>query len=135
VLLRLTYLGVTNAFALPRLLAMNDHQQNDIEILVLRHQITVPQRQLGPDTMRLAAADRALLAALAHRLPCLRCAGRGCWRGRTRSCAGTAICSPADTPPDPDPSALADLWGSKTQTPAADSDVMAHRVRRFWRTS
>jgi hypothetical protein len=40
VLLRLAYLGVTNALALLRLLPMSD-QANDAEILSLRHQITV----------------------------------------------------------------------------------------------
>jgi transposase InsO family protein len=68
VLLRLTYLGVTNAFALLRILPMSDHDK-DAEILVLRHQISVLQRQLVPDTVRFAAADRAFLAALLHRLP------------------------------------------------------------------
>ena len=66
-LLRLTYLGVTNAFALLRLLPMSDHDK-DTEILVLGHQITVLQRQLAPDTVRFAAPDRAFLAALLHRL-------------------------------------------------------------------
>jgi len=51
VLLRLTYLTVTNAFALLRLLAMRDHDK-DLEILVLRHQITAPQRQLNPRKVR-----------------------------------------------------------------------------------
>jgi hypothetical protein len=68
VLLRLTYLSVTNAFALLRLLPMSDHDK-DAEILVLRHQITALQRQLAPDKVRFAAADRAILAALPHRLP------------------------------------------------------------------
>jgi transposase len=68
VLLRLAYLGVTNAFALLRLLPVSDHAK-DVEILTLRHQITVLQRQLGPDKARFQPADRALLAALLHRLP------------------------------------------------------------------
>jgi putative transposase len=68
VLLRLTYLGVTNMFALLRLLPMS-HQDKDAEILALRHQILVLQRQLGPDRVRFTSADRALLAALLHRLP------------------------------------------------------------------
>ena len=67
-LLRLTYLGVTNAFALLRLLAMSD-QDKDVELLVQRHQITVLQRQLGRHKLRFAPADRAFLAALLHRLP------------------------------------------------------------------
>jgi putative transposase len=68
VLLRLTYLSVTNAFALLRLLPISDHDK-DAEILVLRHQITVLQRQLAPEKVRFAPADRAFLAALLHRLP------------------------------------------------------------------
>jgi transposase len=68
VLLRLTWLGVTNVFALPRLLPMSQ-QDKDAEILALRHQILVLQRQLGPGRVRFISADRALLAALLHRLP------------------------------------------------------------------
>jgi putative transposase len=68
VLLRLAYLGVTNAFALLRLLLMSDHDK-DVEILALRHQITVLQRQLGPHKPRFEPADRALLAALLRPLP------------------------------------------------------------------
>jgi len=47
VLLRLTYLAVTNAFAVLRLLPMTDRDK-DAEILALRHQLAVLQRQLGP---------------------------------------------------------------------------------------
>jgi hypothetical protein len=46
VLLRLAYLGVTNAFTLPRLLVVNDRDK-EVEILALRHQIAVLERQLG----------------------------------------------------------------------------------------
>jgi len=45
-LLRLAYLGVTNAFAMLHLLPMSDRDK-DVEILALRHQITVLERQLG----------------------------------------------------------------------------------------
>ncbi|MBP2329378.1 transposase InsO family protein [Kibdelosporangium banguiense] len=41
----------------------------DIEILALRHQIAVLQRQLGDTRMRFNPADRALLTALLHPLP------------------------------------------------------------------
>jgi transposase len=68
VLLRLAYLGVTNALALLRLLPMSDRDK-DAEILVLRHQIAVLQRQLGAQKPRFGPSDRALLAALLHRLP------------------------------------------------------------------
>ncbi|MCE7001632.1 integrase core domain-containing protein [Kibdelosporangium philippinense] len=67
-LLRLTYLGLTNTFALLRLLPMSNRDR-DVEILVLRHQIAVLQRQLGDTQVRFSPADRALLAALLHRLP------------------------------------------------------------------
>jgi len=63
VLLRLTYLAVTNAFAALRLLPMSDRDK-DAEILALRHQLAVLQRQLGPARARFAPADRAFLAAL-----------------------------------------------------------------------
>jgi putative transposase len=68
VLLRLAYLGVTNAFAMLRLLPMGDPGK-DVEILALRHQIMVLQRQLGSERVRFDPADRAFLAALLHRLP------------------------------------------------------------------
>ncbi|MBE1586974.1 integrase core domain-containing protein [Nonomuraea angiospora] len=68
-LLRLAYLTVTNAFAALRLLPMSDRDK-DVEILVLRHQIAVLERQLGADTrVRFAPEDRALLAALLASLP------------------------------------------------------------------
>ncbi|MFI0480912.1 hypothetical protein [Actinomadura sp. 9N215] len=67
-LLRLAYLTVTNTFAVLRLLPMTDRDK-DTEILVLRHQIAVLERQLGGRRVRFTAADRALLAALLHRLP------------------------------------------------------------------
>ena len=67
-LLRLAYLGVTNVFALLRLLPVSSRDK-DAEILALRHQLLVLQRQLGPDRARFTPADRALLAALLHRLP------------------------------------------------------------------
>ncbi|MEU1393092.1 MULTISPECIES: hypothetical protein [unclassified Nonomuraea] len=68
-LLRLAYLTVTNAFAALRLLPMSDRDK-DMEILVLRHQIAVLERQLGADTrVRFAPEDRALLAAFLTSLP------------------------------------------------------------------
>jgi transposase len=66
--LRLAYLGVTNALTMLRLLPVSDRAK-DVEILVLRHQITVLQRQLHREKVRFAPADRALLAALLHRPP------------------------------------------------------------------
>ena len=67
-LLRLAYLGVASALALLRLLPMSDRDK-DAEILALRHQLDVLQRQLGPARVRFTPSDRALLAALLHQLP------------------------------------------------------------------
>jgi hypothetical protein len=68
VLLRLAYLAVTNTFVVLWLLPMGDRDK-DIEILALRHQIAVLERQLGKEKVRFTPADRAFLAALLHRLP------------------------------------------------------------------
>jgi putative transposase len=57
VLLRLAYLGVTNAFAMLRLLPMTDRDK-DAEILTLRHQITVLERQLGKEKIRFSEGPR-----------------------------------------------------------------------------
>jgi putative transposase len=68
VLLRLAYLAVTNAFAALRLLPMSNRDK-DAEILALRHQIAVLERQLGDARLRFDQSDRAFLAALLHPLP------------------------------------------------------------------
>jgi len=67
VLLRLAYLTVTTTLAVLRLFPMSDRDK-DTEILALRHQLAVLQRQLGNEKARFTSADRAFLAAL-HRLP------------------------------------------------------------------
>jgi hypothetical protein len=60
----LAYLAVTNAFAAVRLLSMSDRDK-DVEILVLRRQLTVLQWQLGPARLGFTGADRAFLTARA----------------------------------------------------------------------
>ncbi len=65
-LLRLSYLALTGMFTMLRLLAMSDADK-DVEILTLRHQLAVLQRQL--DKPRLTPPDRAFLAALLHKIP------------------------------------------------------------------
>jgi transposase len=65
-LVRLPYLALSSVFTLMRLLPMSDTDK-DIEILTLRHQLAILQRQTSKP--RLTRADRALLAALLHRLP------------------------------------------------------------------
>jgi putative transposase len=68
-LLRLAYLTVMNAMAALRLLPMSNRDK-DVEILALRHQITVIERQLGAGTkVRFAPEDRAFLAVLLASLP------------------------------------------------------------------
>jgi putative transposase len=66
VLLRLAYLAATDTFAFLRLLPMSDRDK-DIEILTLRHQLLVLQRQVGKPAF--TDTDRAILAGLLHHLP------------------------------------------------------------------
>ncbi|GAA3482281.1 hypothetical protein GCM10018966_068130 [Streptomyces yanii] len=65
-LLRLAYLAATNALALLRLLPMSDRDK-DVEILALRHQLLVLQRQVGKPAF--TGTDRAILAGLLHHFP------------------------------------------------------------------
>jgi hypothetical protein len=90
VLLRRAYLGLTNTLAMLRLLPMSDRAK-DAEIPALRHQIMILERQLGDTKARFTPADRALLAALLHRLPAPHCAGPGYWYAPKPCCARTAI--------------------------------------------
>ena len=53
----LAYLAVTNTFAILRLVPVSDGD-NNTEILVLRHQIAVLERQLGERKVRFALPDR-----------------------------------------------------------------------------
>ena len=68
-------------------------RDKDIEILALRHQITVLERQLGADTkVGFAPEDRALLAALLTSMPREVLRRPRSWSDRTPSWAGTEIC-------------------------------------------
>jgi transposase len=62
-LVRFAYLTVALALAALRLFRMTDGDK-DVEILALRHQLTVLQRQLGNQRPQLRPEDRAFLAAL-----------------------------------------------------------------------
>jgi putative transposase len=64
--LRFAYLAVLRVFGWLALLARPDRAK-DAEILMLRHQVAVLQRQAG--TPKLSWADRAILSALARLLP------------------------------------------------------------------
>lgn len=62
-LLRLSHLALTGMIRLLRLLSMSNADK-DIEILALRHQLAVLQRQI--DKPQLTLPDRAFLAARRH---------------------------------------------------------------------
>ncbi|MEV6040508.1 hypothetical protein AB0L65_56025 [Nonomuraea sp. NPDC052116] len=65
-LLLLAYLTMRTAVSFLRLLPRTDRDK-EIEILVLRHQLTVLRRQVAKPAF--TPADRFLLAGLLHRLP------------------------------------------------------------------
>ena len=88
-LLRLAYLTVTNTFALMRLLPRNDRDK-EIEILVLRHQLTILQRQVARPVF--TPGDRFVLAGLLHHLPTDKLRHLTLLVRPDTSCAGTAIC-------------------------------------------
>jgi hypothetical protein len=69
-------------FALLHLLPMSDHGK-DVEILALRHQIGVLERQLDGRGVRLTPGDRVFLAALLRRF-----ADGGAARGAAAGAAG-----------------------------------------------
>jgi putative transposase len=64
--LRLAYQAVLRVFGWLALLVRSDRAK-DTEILILRHQVAVLQRQV--QNPRLSWADRAVLASLARMLP------------------------------------------------------------------
>ncbi|MGH3889524.1 MAG: helix-turn-helix domain-containing protein [Pseudonocardiaceae bacterium] len=70
-LLRLSYLALTGMVTFLRLLPMSNIDK-DIEILALRHQLAILQRQASKP--RFTPPDRAFLAAILHRIrrPTLR---------------------------------------------------------------
>jgi len=92
VLSKLAYLTLCRSIQLLVLLTRSDTAK-DLEILVLRHQLTVQLTVLRRQVSRpkLELADRALLAVISRVLP--RAAGRASSSSPTRCCAGTATSS------------------------------------------
>ena len=68
-LLRLAYLALSSLFSVIRLFPVSGTDK-DIEILALRHQLAILQRQV--QRPRPTRTDRAFLAALLHHLPRVR---------------------------------------------------------------
>ena len=87
---KLAYLTLCRSIQLLVLLARGD-AANDLEILVLRHQLAVLRRQTPRP--RLEPADRALLAAVSRVLP--PPAGRASSCGQRRCCNGIGAWLPA----------------------------------------
>src|SRR5450759_825792 len=71
--LRLVYLIITRVFAWLRL-SRRDEAWKSAEILLLRHQVTVLQRQT-PARPKMTWADRAFIALLLDVIPKRRCGG------------------------------------------------------------
>jgi hypothetical protein len=90
VLFRLAYLGVTNTLALLRLLPMGDRDK-DAEILALRHQITVLERQLHGERVRFTPSIGPCLPHCYTGYPATYCVACGCWYARRLCFAGTVI--------------------------------------------
>jgi putative transposase len=93
VLSKLAYLTLCRSIRLPVLLARGDAAKV-LEILVLRHQLTVLHRQVSRP--KLEPADRALLTAVSRVLP--RPAGPASSSSPRRCCVGTGDWSPAPGP-------------------------------------
>src|ERR1039458_4603220 len=113
--LRFPFLLITRVTAWLRLSRREDAWKI-AEILILRHQLLVLQRQSAARP-KLARADRALLAALLGVIPKPAAMDCGCWSPRSRSCAGTATSSAAAGPPGPSAAGPAGRRHSGTSGP------------------
>jgi hypothetical protein len=91
--LRFVFLLITRVITWLRL-ARCEEAWKTSEILILRHQLSVMQRE-QPHRPKLNWADRALLAALLSVIPKARRQGLRLLVTRRRSCGGTAISSAA----------------------------------------
>jgi hypothetical protein len=75
--------GVTNVFALLRLLPVRDRDKGWRTWALRRHQIMVLERQLGKGRPRFSLADRAFLAA-----------GTRSWSGGCRPATASCLTAP-----------------------------------------
>jgi hypothetical protein len=90
VLLRLAYLGVTNALAMLRLLPMTDRDK-DAEIMALRHQIMILQRRLHGQRIRFTPRTGRCSPHCCTDSPAPCYARSGCWYAPRPSCAGRQL--------------------------------------------
>jgi hypothetical protein len=116
---KLAYLTLCRSIQLLVLLARGRCRQ-DLEILVLRHQLTVLRRHTP--CVGLEPADRALLAALSRVLP------RARWSCFSREARDAAALAPAagrrrlDLPASPDRSAAAEPSGTAVDRPPGQGE-------------
>jgi hypothetical protein len=88
VLLRLAYLGVTNAVAMLRLLPVSDRAK-DAEILALRHQVMILERQLHGQKIRFTPSTGRCSPPCCTDSPAACSAASGCWCAPRPCSAGT----------------------------------------------
>lgn len=127
-LLRLTYLSVTNAFALLRLLPMSDWNK-DVETLALRHQITILERQPGNAHPRFSPGDRHSSRHCRTDFRSTRFVGSDRWCVQRQCCGGTGTSSHNTTRSDPAPSSPADHGPS---APSGSSCCAEPTLARDW---
>jgi hypothetical protein len=125
--LRLSLLALTNAVAFVRLLPMNDVDK-DVEILVLRHQLAVLQRQI--DEPHLAPPDRALSRPTCTDLPRPTLRRLHLIVSPTQSCAGTATSSATGTARRPARDGLHRVQGGRGHLPAHPAPALRHGPAR-----
>ncbi|GGO97127.1 hypothetical protein GCM10012280_58190 [Wenjunlia tyrosinilytica] len=128
-LVRLAHLAAANTLALLRLLPMSDRDE-EIEILALRHQLLVLQRQVGKPAF--TDTDRAILAGLLHHLP----------KDTLRSQAGTLLAcdffeTPTSSRPAPRPGHACTSSPSSSTPPGASGSWASLRTppRSGWCSS
>src|SRR3954454_10109882 len=91
-LLRLAYLGITNAFTLLRLLPGSDRDK-DAEILALRHNSRYCTANSTDSGSGSTPPTGHGWPRFCTNSPAPACTAYACWCDPTQSCAGTATCS------------------------------------------